>query len=611
MASPAVSVSYQRSTQHDIPSLNVNLDHSLPVARSSLASGYPHPVVPQSHTAPPFEGIVDFTYSNVSSLLPGQNVHHPHELSLQQHHPMTQRLDGSTEWKQSSFFSYRPNEVKHRKRTTRQQLKVLEETFKTTQKPDGNTRKSLALQLNMTPRNVQVWFQNRRAKDKTLAKRAQRSSEDLMEKETHASLDCESVTVDSVVEGLSSPIGSHASVAHPQYASFTPSGPSSEADFQTPYGATHSGSLSPVDGTFPHQHDTPTSIHEDIVSHVISPTSSSHLDGAAQAMTSAFASVGDYDVKAVPQYPRDIYAHRGSLPHIHAPSFQQDLQHQRSNSSPAFPCNVDNASNLSMTTYASINGVLSMYPQRYPLSQTQAPSMYNSSFSALHVPSGPLPSSDYSFGQSTAHASIGGDGDRDVDIAPFGRLSHYSSASGSDTPSSISGLSHYGSVVSLADSEVNALSTHGYDEELAMPPLGWQTSQRRGSPSHAVQASQANLIARNLSPLSAGYASASPRQGATTPNEIESEASENALYISGRRNWTTPFAEESKPSIQHAAYNPQPAYMSTMNTQVYGQQAIVDTILAQPYGVEATYVADNGMPLGGFGHGVPSGYTYA
>lgn len=83
-------------------------------------------------------------------------MHHHHSNSGSSRSDVT-----ASDWKQSSFFSYRPNEVKHRKRTTRQQLRVLEETFRTTQKPDGNVRKSLALQLNMTPRNVQVWFQNR------------------------------------------------------------------------------------------------------------------------------------------------------------------------------------------------------------------------------------------------------------------------------------------------------------------------------------------------------------------------------------------------------------------------------------------------------------------
>lgn len=60
-----------------------------------------------------------------------------------------------------TFYPYTPNEVKHRKRTTSAQLKVLEGIFKTDTKPNAALRTRLALQLDMTPRGVQVWFQNR------------------------------------------------------------------------------------------------------------------------------------------------------------------------------------------------------------------------------------------------------------------------------------------------------------------------------------------------------------------------------------------------------------------------------------------------------------------
>ncbi|KAJ7739289.1 hypothetical protein B0H14DRAFT_2542662 [Mycena olivaceomarginata] len=68
---------------------------------------------------------------------------------------------------------YRPfhlctaNEVKHRKRTTSAQFKVLEGIFERDTKPNAALRTELAAQLNMTARGVQVWFQNRRAKEKT------------------------------------------------------------------------------------------------------------------------------------------------------------------------------------------------------------------------------------------------------------------------------------------------------------------------------------------------------------------------------------------------------------------------------------------------------------
>ncbi|KAJ7188086.1 hypothetical protein C8R46DRAFT_1053602, partial [Mycena filopes] len=68
-----------------------------------------------------------------------------------------------------AFYPYTPNEVKHRKRTTSAQLKVLEGVFKRDTKPNAALRTELAATLGMTARGVQVWFQNRRAKEKTKA----------------------------------------------------------------------------------------------------------------------------------------------------------------------------------------------------------------------------------------------------------------------------------------------------------------------------------------------------------------------------------------------------------------------------------------------------------
>lgn len=52
-------------------------------------------------------------------------------------------------------------QVKHRKRTSPEQLSVLEKSFDENCKPSAVTRKLLADQIGMTPRSVQVWFQNR------------------------------------------------------------------------------------------------------------------------------------------------------------------------------------------------------------------------------------------------------------------------------------------------------------------------------------------------------------------------------------------------------------------------------------------------------------------
>ena len=56
----------------------------------------------------------------------------------------------------------------HRRGATLAQIKALKEQFRATDKPDAATRRELSTRLSMTPRGVQVWFQNQRAKEKRL-----------------------------------------------------------------------------------------------------------------------------------------------------------------------------------------------------------------------------------------------------------------------------------------------------------------------------------------------------------------------------------------------------------------------------------------------------------
>jgi hypothetical protein len=118
------------------------------------------------------------------------------------------------------FYPYIPNEIKHRKRTTPAQLEILEQTFARDKKPNGVMRASLARQLDMTPRGVQVWFQNRRAKEKTLAKKAaaklqqpQQSQADSSDSQEGAGANCStslqrssSTATDSEHPSLSPPV---------------------------------------------------------------------------------------------------------------------------------------------------------------------------------------------------------------------------------------------------------------------------------------------------------------------------------------------------------------------------------------------------------------------
>ncbi|KAJ2850180.1 hypothetical protein IWW36_002088 [Coemansia brasiliensis] len=108
---------------------------------------------------------------------PGMGPHphphpHPHPFGAMppRHAPMVPpRPMGQMELKPNF---YNPYHVKHRRRTTKEQLALLEGTFKTTPKPSSEVRKMLASKLCMTAREVQIWFQNRRAKQKNMMLRA-------------------------------------------------------------------------------------------------------------------------------------------------------------------------------------------------------------------------------------------------------------------------------------------------------------------------------------------------------------------------------------------------------------------------------------------------------
>jgi hypothetical protein len=511
MASSIVSGPFQPQ----LNSVHLAARHSLPSSSYSATSN-----MSTTQTHAPFEGIVDFSYhqphfGQYSAPPSDQTLHHQHS-----------RSDTSADWKQSSFFSYRPNEVKHRKRTTRQQLKVLEETFRTTQKPDGNVRKALAVQLNMTPRNVQVWFQNRRAKDKTLAKRALKTVDEGKTLESTRSMspvDHESETVGSSIENYTSPVPHQHAFVYPSSDSYSPpAAPSSEQDFRARYNSsvdTHSGSTSPIETVFPTQYDVATPVYA--INGVVSPASSSFSQSDIQAPA--------YRASQYPAtYTRDMFAPRASLPHIHATAFPPDSQHQRSASSPNFPSNVDTSSNLSLTTYASINGML------YPQQQQQQRFINAQPLYAGVQRTGPLPAADFTFGMPAR--SMSGDAEAEIEVSGYAPYSQFGSVSGSDTPSSHSGLSHYGSVASLTD------SSRSFDEEGV--PLGWKSEQRRGSiPLGVPRSSFAPLAARGFSPLSVGYSSNSP----CPATEPESDNSESALYLNGRGDWAASQANECKP----------------------------------------------------------------
>ncbi|KAI1199242.1 homeobox domain-containing protein [Nemania serpens] len=66
-----------------------------------------------------------------------------------------------------------------RQRATQDQLTTLEQEFNKNPTPTATVRERIAEEINMTERSVQIWFQNRRAKIKLLAKKSLESGEDI------------------------------------------------------------------------------------------------------------------------------------------------------------------------------------------------------------------------------------------------------------------------------------------------------------------------------------------------------------------------------------------------------------------------------------------------
>lgn len=60
---------------------------------------------------------------------------------------------------------------KKRQRATPHQLKVLRSEFEINQTPNAKSREEIGRRIDMTERSVQIWFQNKRAKNKILAKK--------------------------------------------------------------------------------------------------------------------------------------------------------------------------------------------------------------------------------------------------------------------------------------------------------------------------------------------------------------------------------------------------------------------------------------------------------
>lgn len=110
-----------------------------------------------------------FVYS--PSALPGYDAYPPSSSSSSYSQYVSYLPPAMPSAHDSRFYPLNPFEIKHRRRTTKTQFRVLESTFHEVPKPNATLRKQISAQLDMPVRAVQIWFQNRRAKAKAMEKK--------------------------------------------------------------------------------------------------------------------------------------------------------------------------------------------------------------------------------------------------------------------------------------------------------------------------------------------------------------------------------------------------------------------------------------------------------
>ena len=138
-----------------------------------------------------------------------QLAHHPHHSHYPPPHHAHHVRDHPHAHELGDFRSQylNPFEVKHRRRTTRSQFKVLEATFKENAKPNATMRKNLSQQLDMPLRAVQIWFQNRRAKAKAVTKKESANAGQVPEKFSRPQQLPGSIVASSSTNSTDDPLG--------------------------------------------------------------------------------------------------------------------------------------------------------------------------------------------------------------------------------------------------------------------------------------------------------------------------------------------------------------------------------------------------------------------
>ncbi|GLB37562.1 putative homeodomain containing protein [Lyophyllum shimeji] len=380
-----------------------------------------------------------------------------------------------------AFYPYTPNEVKHRKRTTTAQLKTLEAIFRRDTKPNGPLRVQLAAELGMTARGVQVWFQNRRAKEKTKAAKAAKAEKTETQDKPEPSQDAECSST-SPAETQSSPLASE-----PRDSS---SSPANKVQVITEPSPT-SWAESPID---PHSLYVDPSLHlyrrGSLPANVFpapehsphSPPQSDLLDPFARRL-SVDASLQRLANNPYAHLARAkngaIYGPRAIAPTRHRVLARPPYAHpQRVASSASMPYRLD-MRRASMGNFrVSPQSTASPSPSPlspYPGVRASLPDHSLYAVTSRTVPSpipGPLPSPNFSFGAASTPSMVSGSSDSERNSPDSVQAYAYRESEHDEddgTPASYYALSRFGSITSIATSD-SSLNSALYPEIVGCYP---------------------------------------------------------------------------------------------------------------------------------------------
>ncbi|KAJ3883628.1 hypothetical protein F5051DRAFT_133920 [Lentinula edodes] len=451
-----------------------------------------------------------------------------------------------------AFYPYTPNEVKHRKRTTNAQLKILESVFKRDTKPNAALRNELAAQLDMTARGVQVWFQNRRAKEKNKAgKSAAATAKDIDEPREpigpiesillpQSTFPCDLPELGDTSSQESSPTGTSPPQLHVSIDSSIPSWQSSP--LVTPEDSRLSGEL---DMCFIRRGSLPVDVFYNDDGSAVGPPSVGHLDPFARrrSVDASLHRLAANPYAHLARAKNSVLSGSRFPGHVNGPFSLS----RSSSASSDFPnhspipthqggMHVRHSSVDSRCYRLSPHGV-TVSPSPSPMSAYHSSTIRSSlpdsrlvAFSTRPIYSplpGPLPSPDYSFGVASSMPSLASpDSERNSPDHSHGLLFQREDLDTEDD-ASYDGYSRFGSITSIGTSD-SSNSAYYSDVGNCVDPLSGvelgdasHQQHRRGSSGHFVGL-MSDLTVGGLSRPSQQHTSSAsaPSEGSVTVTPI-------------------------------------------------------------------------------------------